>query len=1106
MKTILPKLARRIKDEAGQAFILVLILLAVGSLILAPLLSYMGTGLNAGKINEEKLEDFFAADSGIEDGLWQIKGGNLSIKFTSPPYNQYDYDVYGTSYPYPEPLSVNDRDVGVTITNIWIPKGINPAAMGLTKNDLRAIIEGSGTEGEPRLIVTGTVTGADTYEIKIDYYPSSSVYNPAEECRVTDIGIWLPPGFTYVEESSNLEENPLFIYYPSEVYITPHAGGQAIVWHYASPGIMFNALPEVIPAMTPKTAKINFQFTPLGGVPEALSWMVTGGNIDIPFSWDADVRVYEINSVAYKIDEPTEVAIEIEAYAVKSELRNVAGAFAGDYLAIGNSLMARSSPSIRYRDILLTESSTTVDTIPENADVAAAYLYWSGWLEEELELEPIGDAIWQDDCSTFGTWQSIWQDDCSSLGTWQTVFLDDCSTLNNWIPGSDWLLSSGRFSAHPQGSDPDKYLRMKDNRDLSSYSGQTVTISWDQSETGWLESDDYLYFALSNNGGSTWSSNIEAFHDDNPSSPFSYTIPDSYLTSGFRIRFYWNANSTDEYCYIDNIEIKTLLSPNWIAGSHWTIYNNDEFMGWGGGTTADRTLTKAGSIDLSAYQGKMVALFWDQRETGWLESDDYLYFAISGDGGSTWSSNIEAFHDDNPSSPFSYTIPDSYLTSGFKIRFYLEFNSTDEYAYIDDIDIAVFSGDWLPGSHWTIYNNDEFMGQGGGTIAERTLTMVENIDLSAYSGHTLALFWDQRETGYLESDDYLYFALSNDGGSTWSGNIAAFNDDIGSSPQTFNYTIPDEYLTNQFRIRFLWNANSTDEYCYIDDMAIYEVSGAAFADTLAYFEIDGDRVYFDELGEPQEDPTNTEEITADIVQWIDNTSYGQPAGYSYSCKKDVTELVRAFTEEGDDGNYPGNGTYTVGNVYATWDSYDEWAYAGWSLIIIYTSPETTGHQLYLYDDFLYKDHEDPGTPYLDFLDFDQDGEPGGIISSFLVPDPIAGDVIVAKMTCFVGEGDIWYPGDYLRFNGTKLPDNDDILGLGGTNTDNVWNGVSIGMSAEGVDVDTFYVRWDDNLLSPGDTSAEIDIWTDIDIWNLVYIVLSFRSETTTGGTVTYLIH
>jgi hypothetical protein len=61
------------------------------------------------------------------------------------------------------------------------------------------------------------------------------------------------------------------------------------------------------------------------------------------------------------------------------------------------------------------------------------------------------------------------------------------------------------------------------------------------------------------------------------------------------------------------------------------------------------------------------------------------------------------------------------------------------------------------------------------------------------------------------------------------------------------------------------------------------------------------------------------------------------------------------------------------------------------------------------------------------------------------------------------------------------------------------------MTADGVDVDTFYITWASNLLQAGATSAEIDLPTLDDSWNLVYIILSFRSETTTGGTITYLI-
>ena len=86
-------------------------------------------------------------------------------------------------------------------------------------------------------------------------------------------------------------------------------------------------------------------------------------------------------------------------------------------------------------------------------------------------------------------------------------------------------------------------------------------------------------------------------------------------------------------------------------------------------------------------RGQRLILSWGQRETGNWNSNDYLYFAfynsITG-----WSSNIEAFHDDNPPSSFSYPIPNNYLTDSFKMRFFLSFSSSSRYVYIDNIKIT----------------------------------------------------------------------------------------------------------------------------------------------------------------------------------------------------------------------------------------------------------------------------------------------------------------------------------------------------------------------------------------------------------------------------------
>jgi hypothetical protein len=754
------------KDEKGQALILVLLLLLLGSIIITPLLSYMSTGLRTGQMYQRKTDELYAADAGVEDSIWQIKYNHLNTLF--PTYDVYDYTSIWT---YNLSEQVNEYNPDVTIENVWVPKDL-PVP---TQAQARAII----TAG--KLIVTGSVTAASTYQIKIYYYKGDA----DDPLMIETLGVWLPAGFTYIEGSSNLDDDDADYY--SVPVVTPHAGGQAIVWEFSSYPFAGSDSPEITPFPgvnpldNPMTSTITFQFnsTQPERNPKAVSWITTSGVSDIPFSWDADTKVYRITSTAGDT--------QVEAYTAKSEIRELGSAIAGDYCAIGNSLMIDqySDWGGPRRDTLLTESSATVDDIPLDAEVAAAYLYWSAWLAGGSDEE----IIWEDNCRDFSDW-------------------------NN--PANDWVISGNRFRGHHIGSAPDwhRYLTLQDSLDLSSYQGETVMVSWDQSESGRMEDTDGLDFAFSADGGSSWSDNIEAFRDDNPLSSFSYVIPDTYLTENFKMRFYL-VDCSNEYVYIDNIR------------------------------------------------------------------------------------------------------------------------------------------------------------------------------------------------------------------------ISAFTETI--------------------------------------------------ADTTAIFKIDGQQVYFDTDDTPQQ---GAQEINATEWSVLEN----KPGTYSYSCYLDVTELVKAFSSEGTYGNHPGNATYTVGGVDA--DTGDEWSYAGWSLIIIYSSSETKGHQLYLYDTFIYSAVDQN-------VDFDGDGNPGGTISGFLVPEQVADEIEAAKLTVFVGEGDDYYDWDYLKFNEVALSD--------GKTTSDVWNSWSLEMSEDGVDIDTFHVTWASGLLEPGDTSAQIDLPTKTDSWNLVYIILSFRSESTTGGAISYLI-
>jgi len=748
--------------EKGQALILVLVFLLVGSLTITPLMSYMETGLKTDQVYRDKADELYAADSGIEDAIWQIKYDRLEALFSSPDYDKYDFS---TTWTYDLSEQINNHDTTITIENVWIPKDVAP----LNATEARDIIESN------KLMVAGTAPGETSYQIKISFYPGEG---EEDDLMVESLGIWLPLGYNYVTGSGNLEANPLDDYYSVPV-VESHAGGQVVVWDFAS--VPFESFPGANPLDVPMVSDVTFEFTSTqtGISPAAISWMLTSGVSDVPISWDIDTRMFRITSVAGDT--------EIEAYSAKCELRKMGAAIAGDYRAIGNSLMIDTVPdSYDIRDELLAESDAEVTDIPSNADVIAAYLYWSGWFAEGTALP-----IWEDDCSNFGA----------------------------WISGSVWNIDSGHFRSHySSGAESTRYITMKNSLDLSSYASGTVKVSWDQWEEGSLESSDALKFQFSGDGGNNWSSMITAFSND--------------------------IGSTPEY--------------------------------------------------------------------------------------------------------FSYTVPDQYLTSNFKFRFYL----------------------------------DDFGGSG--------------------------------------------------------------------------------------------------EYAHVDNFAVSEV--VFTADTSVIFKINGDQVYLDGNGDPQ---MGAQEITASKSSALEN----EPGEYSYASYLDVSKLVKEYSDLGDGENHTGNGTYTVGNVDA--DTGEHWSYAGWSLIIVYSSPETAGHQLYLYDEFAFNGGDEN-------LDFDGDGQPGGSITGFVVPEPIQGEVNAATLTCFVGEGDDVWSGDYLAFNGTQLSD-------GAGSLTNVWDSQSVGMSEDGVDIDNFYVTWASGLLEPGSSTAQLDMQTGIDNWNLIYVILSLRSETVTGSTTHYII-
>jgi len=125
-----------IRDEKGAALAIALILLLIGGLISAPLLSYMGTGLLAGEVYEARTAELYAVDAGVEDAIWKIQNsdGYLPCSPGSPPRNYTITDI-------------NGKNVDITITSVALYQGITNLT-GTYRVESTTTGNGSGTQIE----------------------------------------------------------------------------------------------------------------------------------------------------------------------------------------------------------------------------------------------------------------------------------------------------------------------------------------------------------------------------------------------------------------------------------------------------------------------------------------------------------------------------------------------------------------------------------------------------------------------------------------------------------------------------------------------------------------------------------------------------------------------------------------------------------------------------------------------------------------------------------------------------------------------------------------------------------------------------------------------
>ena len=266
------------RQEKGAALILAMAFMTVVTLMIVPVLTYSATGIKTVVKFDDKADHLYAADSGVEDVKWKIKYDKLITSISG--YDALDY-ITEWNYELPEvdgKAPINNKYVNVFVKNIWMPKDITTPSATLAHH---IIDDGSIT------IAGGGIRSDNSFHVSVNYIKQTD-----DNLTVSKIGVWLPPNYSYVNNSSNLGTNP-----SSSDYL----GGKALVWTLSN--VLFTSLPGVNQNDSPMSADISFNYTTNNdATPDAVSWIqfsgLSGTGSDITYCWDKDVKYFDIKSVS----------------------------------------------------------------------------------------------------------------------------------------------------------------------------------------------------------------------------------------------------------------------------------------------------------------------------------------------------------------------------------------------------------------------------------------------------------------------------------------------------------------------------------------------------------------------------------------------------------------------------------------------------------------------------------------------------------------------------------------------------------------------------------------------------------------------------------------
>ena len=241
--------------EEGVALLLVMVMLTAGSLIIVPSLNYITTGVQSGQMYEEKMEGLYAAEAGVEEGLWRM----LTDKPSSFPDSRQLADVNGMTVDVTIDVvtTVGGQDVGTG--------GVHDEYLDIVKN-----------------VVYDEDDGEYTYQMSVTNNGTGNV-------KIEMILIDLPPNVDYVPGSTGGD-----LYGGDPVVVGDSSTGIILNWDLSPP---YPTIPE---------GETREHFFRLSG-PEDLAGVEGHGCVratrqDVGTVWDTDSRPYSIIAVASNAD------------------------------------------------------------------------------------------------------------------------------------------------------------------------------------------------------------------------------------------------------------------------------------------------------------------------------------------------------------------------------------------------------------------------------------------------------------------------------------------------------------------------------------------------------------------------------------------------------------------------------------------------------------------------------------------------------------------------------------------------------------------------------------------------------------------------------------